>query len=106
MRSEMTPEELRARLDRGQPVVLLDVREGWERALCELPNATHIPLEEIETRVDELDPREETVVYCHHGIRSAAVVDYLRHLGFASVRNLSGGLDEWARTVDPSMRRY
>ncbi len=106
MRSEITPQQLKARLDRREPIVLLDVREAWERALCALPNAVHIPIEEIEARVDELDPREETVVYCHHGTRSAAVVDYLGHLGFACVSNLDGGLDEWSQTVDPSMRRY
>ena len=61
---------------------------------------------EIELRAGELDPNEETIVYCHHGIRSAAVADYLRRLGFARVVNLSGGLDEWARTVDRGMRRY
>ena len=106
MRTEITATELRARLERREPIVLLDVREGWETALARLENAVHIPIEEIEMRVDELDPREETVVYCHHGIRSAAVADYLRQLGFAKVANLEGGLDEWARTAAPSMRRY
>ena len=106
MSEEITPAELKVRLDRRDPIVLLDVREGWETSLARLENAVHIPIEEIETRVHELDPREETVVYCHHGVRSAAVADYLRRQGFAKVANLSGGLDEWARTVDRGMRRY
>ena len=106
MAHEITPSELKARLDRKDAMVLLDVREAWETSLARLENAVHIPIEEIEMRVDELDPREEVVVYCHHGVRSAAVADYLRQQGFARVANLEGGIDEWARSVDPSLRRY
>jgi adenylyltransferase/sulfurtransferase len=103
---EMTPIDLKARLDSGRPPILLDVRQDWETKLCRLPNAVHIPIEEIELRTEELSPESEIVVYCHQGVRSAAVADYLRSLGFTSVTNLAGGLDAWARTVDPSMRRY
>src|ERR1700741_2296325 len=103
---EMTAHELKTRLDRGQPPVLLDVRQDWETKLCRLANAIHIPIEEIELRTEELDPQSEIVVYCHQGVRSAAVAEYLRSLGFADVKNLAGGLDAWARTVDPRMRRY
>ena len=103
---EISPKDLKARLDKHEPVVLLDVRDDWETKLARLDNAIHIPTEEIELRAGELDPSEETVVYCHHGVRSAAVASYLRQLGFAKVANLSGGLDEWARTVDRGMRRY
>ena len=80
------------RLDRRDPVILLDVREDWETALCRLDNATHIPIEEIEFRTAELDPSDEIVVYCHHGVRSAAVAGFLRQQGFRAV-NLEGGLD-------------
>ncbi len=103
---EMTPKELKGRLDAGQPPVLLDVRQDWETKLCRLENSIHIPIEEIELRTEELNPESEIVVYCHQGVRSAAVAEYLRSLGFSSVRNLAGGLDSWARSVDPSMRRY
>ncbi len=106
MAEDINPAELKARLDRKEPVVLLDVRDGWETALCRLENSIHIPVEEIELRVDELNPEDEIVVCCHHGIRSAAVAGYLRNLGFRKARNLAGGLDHWARTVDPAMRRY
>jgi adenylyltransferase/sulfurtransferase len=102
----MTPKELKARLDSGQPPILLDVRQDWETRLCRLENAVHIPIEEIELRTEELDPKSEIVVYCHQGVRSAAVAEYLRTLGFGNVKNLAGGLDSWARTVDPTMRRY
>ena len=103
---EMPPNELKARLDSGRPPILLDVRQDWETKLCRLDNAIHIPIEEIELRTEELNPQSEIVVYCHQGVRSAAVAEYLRSLGFGDVRNLAGGLDLWARSVDPSMRRY
>jgi adenylyltransferase/sulfurtransferase len=102
----MTPQELKARLEGGRPPILVDVRQDWETRLCRLENALHIPIEEIELRSDELDAQSEIVVYCHQGVRSAAVAEYLRSLGFTDVKNLAGGLDAWARTVDPGMRRY
>ncbi|OLB03307.1 MAG: sulfurtransferase [Candidatus Rokuibacteriota bacterium] len=102
----ITPQELKARLSLRDRPLLLDVRQDWETRLCRLENSVHIPIEEIELRTEELDPGTETVVYCHQGVRSAAVADYLRRLGFKNVKNLDGGLDHWARTVDPAMRRY
>lgn len=103
---EITAQELKTRLDARPAPLLLDVRQDWETKLCRLPNAVHIPIEEIELRVEELNSEDEIVVYCHQGVRSAAVAQYLRGLGFTRVRNLAGGLDAWARTVDATMRRY
>lgn len=103
---EISPQELKARIDATGAPILVDVRQDWETKLCRLPDAVHIPIEEIEFRTDELNPEDEIVVYCHQGVRSAAVAHYLRGLGFKNVRNLMGGLDAWARTVDPGMRRY
>ncbi|HBH01500.1 MAG TPA: sulfurtransferase, partial [Candidatus Rokubacteria bacterium] len=97
--NEIRPEELKTRLEGSERPLLLDVRQEWETKLCRLENAIHIPIEEIEIRTDELDPEGEIVVYCHQGVRSAAVADYLRQLGFRNVRNLIGGLDHWARTI-------
>src|SRR5438128_8523156 len=102
----LTPQELKARLLRNDRPLLLDVRQDWETKLCRLENAVHIPIEEIELRTEELDPKSEIVVYCHKGVRSAAVAEYLRNLGFTDVKNLAGGVDFWAGTIDPSMRRY
>jgi rhodanese-related sulfurtransferase len=104
--SEISPQDLKARLDRNEAPLLLDVRQDWETQLCRLPNAVHIPIEELELRVEELNAQDSIVVYCHQGVRSAAVAEYLRSLGFRDVKNLSGGLDLWARTIDPAMRRY
>jgi rhodanese-related sulfurtransferase len=103
---EITPQDVKTRLDRNDRPVLVDVRDDWETKLCRLENALHIPMEELEFRAEELNQQDEIVVYCHHGVRSAAVADYLRRLGFTRVRNLAGGLDAWAATVDRSMRRY
>ena len=103
---EITPQELKTRIDSPGAPLLLDVRQDWETRLCRLENAVHIPIEEIELRADELNADDEIVVYCHQGVRSAAVADYLRRRGFKNVKNLLGGLDYWARTVDPTMRRY
>ncbi len=103
---QITPQDLKVLLDERRAPMLLDVREEWETRLCRLENSLHIPVEEIEARADELDPAEELVVYCHQGVRSAAVAEYLRQRGFRDAKNLVGGLDSWARTVDPSMRRY
>jgi rhodanese-related sulfurtransferase len=103
--TEISPQDLKARLDRHEPLVLLDVREDWETALCRLANSTHIPIEEIEFRTAELDQADDIVVYCHHGVRSAAVANFLRQQGFKAV-NLQGGVDQWARAIDPTMKRY
>ena len=103
--TDISPQDLKAKLDRHDSLVLLDVREDWETALCRLENATHIPIEEIEFRTTELDPADEIVVYCHHGVRSAAVANFLRQQGFKAV-NLAGGLDSWASSIDRTMRRY
>ena len=103
---EISAQELQARLAGADRPLLLDVRQDWETRLCRLENAVHIPIEEIEMRADELSADDEIVVYCHQGVRSAAVAEYLRQRGFKNVKNLRGGLDFWAWTVDPSMRRY
>ncbi|MCX8072137.1 MAG: rhodanese-like domain-containing protein [Candidatus Binatia bacterium] len=103
---ELSPAELAQRLARGEPVCLLDVREAEEVALAALPGAVHIPLRSLPARVGELDPRATIVVYCHHGMRSAMAAEWLVERGFQSVLNLAGGIDAWAREVDPTMPRY
>jgi sulfur-carrier protein adenylyltransferase/sulfurtransferase len=85
---------------------LLDVRETWEAEIASLPGAVLVPLGSLPDVIDKLDPQEDWVVYCHHGIRSQQAVDYLRQRGFESVRNLEGGIDAWARDNDPGMARY
>lgn len=106
MAQPMTPEELRARLDAGDDLVLLDVREPEELEICKIEGSVSIPLGELSVRANELDPDAEIVCICHHGIRSANAAMGLAQLDFERLWNLSGGVDRWARTVDPSMPRY
>jgi molybdopterin/thiamine biosynthesis adenylyltransferase/rhodanese-related sulfurtransferase len=103
---EITPAVLAARLERGEAPLLLDVREPYEWAIARLPEARLVPLSRLPDVLDSLNRSEEIVVYCHHGLRSAAAVDWLREQGFDRARNLVGGIDRWTLDVDPSMRRY
>jgi len=106
MAQQMTPQQLKARLDRHDPLIMIDVRDPWEVQICRLENTLHIPMEEVPFRLDELNPEDEYVVICHQGVRSAAISDWMERQGFLRVSNLEGGLDAWAQTIDARMRRY
>lgn len=105
---EITPEELKARLDRGERPALLDVREPFEWKIVNLGEygARMIPLKELPQREAELDPSQELILYCRSGSRSARAVEYLRARGFHNVLNLKGGVRRWAEAVDPSLPTY
>ncbi|MEO5816556.1 MAG: molybdopterin-synthase adenylyltransferase MoeB [Gemmatimonadaceae bacterium] len=103
---EITPLRLDARLRDGASIALLDVREPYEWAIARLTDARLVPLNSLPNAVHSLNREVEMVVYCHHGARSQAAVDWLRDQGFDKVRNLDGGIDRWSLEVDPSMRRY
>jgi rhodanese-related sulfurtransferase len=104
---QLAAPDLKDWLSRAQePVTLLDVREPWEFALCRIDGSLHVPLGQLPSRLAELDPDRTTVVICHHGMRSLQAGAYLKRQGFADVVNLSGGIDGWARTVDPAMAVY
>ena len=104
----LTAPELAAWLaDPARPdPVLLDVREPWEVAHAAMPGALAIPMGQITSRADELDPARTVVCVCHHGMRSMQVAMYLERRGFTDVWNLSGGIDAWSRQVDPSCPTY
>ena len=85
---------------------LLDVRESWELDICRFPGARHIPLGELPARLDEVPDDRPVVVVCHHGVRSAQAVGFLRRRGVPGAVNLKGGIDAWARAVDPAMAVY
>ncbi|MCE0523325.1 MAG: sulfurtransferase [Methylacidiphilales bacterium] len=103
----ITPTELKARLERGETLRLIDVREPDEWAVARLPEAELIPLGQFQQRAtDELSPDETLVLYCHHGMRSSRAQGYLKARGYANVLNLAGGIDAWALQVDPAMKRY
>jgi rhodanese-related sulfurtransferase len=104
--TELEPLELKRRLDRGEQLTILDVREPEELAIAALPGAKHIPMGDIPSRLAELDPDAEWVIVCHHGMRSANVAMYLARMGFEHIANLTGGIDQWSLTIDPSVPRY
>lgn len=103
----MTPLQLQETLARADPPpLLLDVREPWEERVCRIDGSVLVPMRRIPEAVRELDPEQETVVICHHGVRSYQVAYFLEHSGFKDVINLSGGVAAWARDVDPDMPTY
>ena len=97
--------DLKEQLDRGDDVLILDVREPHEYEIVNMGGYL-IPLGDLPKRVHELDSAREIVVHCHHGPRSARAVAFLQQMGFQKVRNLVGGIDQWAATVDPTLPRY
>jgi len=105
---DLTPADLKARLERGDALVLLDVREAHEPAIADLPpvGQKFIPMNEVSGRLDELDPNATTVVYCRSGARSAKVVRFLIASGFTDVLNLRGGVLRWRDDIDPSLTHY
>ncbi|HEX4210451.1 MAG TPA: rhodanese-like domain-containing protein [Candidatus Binataceae bacterium] len=103
---EIEAMELKQRLERGDPLLILDVREPEEVAVAAFPGALNVPMGDVPSRLAELDPEAEWVIVCHHGMRSANVAMYLIRNGFEKIANLSGGIDEWSLTVDPATPRY
>jgi sulfur-carrier protein adenylyltransferase/sulfurtransferase len=103
---ELTPQQLKHRLDAGEPLRLLDVREPWECAIAHLPGSLNIPLGEIPARWRELDADSEIIVLCKAGSRSRRAAQFLLAQGLHRVTNLSGGIDAWTRDVDPSLPSY
>lgn len=97
--------ELNQYLKKSAPL-LLDVREPWEFEICKLEGSQLIPMREIPLRIKELDKERETVVICHHGVRSLQVGYFLESSGFTDVINLSGGVAAWAGEVDSTMATY
>ncbi len=102
---EIQPEELKARLDAGEDIFILDVREPHEYQICNL-NGYLIPLGELPKRAHELDSSREIVAHCRSGVRSAKAVTFLQQAGFRKVKNLAGGILAWSDKVDPSVPKY
>jgi adenylyltransferase/sulfurtransferase len=105
--SEISATELKQRLDRGDDIQIIDVREADEVAIAKLPNSTHIPLGQVINRMGEIDSNRETVVHCKMGGRSAKAIDALKRSGFSgSLINLKGGITAWSNEVDPTVPKY
>jgi rhodanese-related sulfurtransferase len=103
---EIAPREVRQRLERGDKLLLVDVREKWEHDTARIDGARLIPLREIPAHLPELEDAEEIVMFCHHGMRSLDAAAWLRSQGLAGARSMSGGIDRWATEIDPGVPRY
>jgi rhodanese-related sulfurtransferase len=104
---EITATELKQRLDNGDDIQIIDVREADEVAKARIPNAIHIPLGQVINRMSEIDSERETVVHCKMGGRSARAIEALKRSGFSgNLTNLKGGITAWSNEVDPSVPKY
>ncbi len=105
---EITPQELKTRLDKGGEFVLIDVREQDEFDICHLDNAVLVPLSQFQQQIEDLKSytNKEVVCYCHHGTRSLQAALWMLKNGFNNVKSLKGGIDLWAREIEPEMERY
>ncbi|HEY5443628.1 MAG TPA: rhodanese-like domain-containing protein [Pyrinomonadaceae bacterium] len=104
---EITSTELKQRLDKGDDIQLIDVREDSEVAIARIPNSIHIPLGQVLARMNEIDQTRETVVHCKMGGRSARAIDALQRSGYTGkLINLKGGIIGWSNEVDPTVAKY
>ena len=104
---EITATELKRRLDGGDDIQIIDVREPNEYAFARIPNSVHIPLGQVLNRMSEIDPSRETVVHCKLGGRSARAIEALTRAGYqGKLVNLAGGITAWSNDVDPSVPKY
>ena len=106
---EITPAELKRRLDAGEPISLIDVREPAEFQVARIADAQLVPMRTVPAGLQNLEAAAEDrtlVVFCHHGVRSANVVSWLREQGVANCQNLAGGIDRWSLEIDPTVPRY
>ncbi len=104
---EISSGQVKSLQKRGEPLKILDVREPWEWDTARIEGSKHIPMGDIPARVhQELDPDDHIIVVCHHGVRSLTVTNWLRQQGFEKAQSMRGGIDGWARTVDPKVPLY
>ncbi len=103
---EITPAELKARLNSGEKLVLVDVREPWEQEICRIEGARLVPLGALAASLNALPDVDEVICYCHHGMRSLDAAAWLRFQGFEKAKSLAGGIERWSLEVDPNVPRY
>jgi rhodanese-related sulfurtransferase len=102
----ISPKELKSRLEKGEQLVLVDVREEWEYSLAKLDGSILIPLGTLPQSLAQLTRDSEIIAICHHGMRSADATNFLLQQGFPNVKNLVGGIDAWSTQVDGTVPRY
>ena len=103
---EIKPADVKARLDRGDKLHLVDVREPWEYDLCRIEGAKLVPLGSLAASLNTLPDVDEVICYCHHGMRSLDAAIWLRFQGIARAKSLAGGIERWSLEVDPTVPRY
>lgn len=104
---EISPEEVKSKIDATESFTLLDVREPWEFETARIAGATLMPMGDVPSRANqELDPDDHVVVICHHGVRSMNVTAWLRQQGFERVQSMRGGIDAWSRRIDRNVPVY
>lgn len=103
---QILPMELKQRLDQGEKVILVDVREPGEYQICRIEGAKLIPLGALPSHVQSLPDDEEVICYCHHGIRSLDAAVWLRQQGIEHAKSLAGGIERWSLEIDPNIPRY
>ena len=103
---EVTPKELRERLDRGDKLLLVDVRETHEHQICRIEGARLIPMRTIPASLQSLDTGDDVICFCHHGMRSLDVAAWLRSQGVERAQSLAGGIERWSAEIDPTIPRY
>jgi adenylyltransferase/sulfurtransferase len=103
---EITPADVKARLDRGESLVFVDVREPWEHQVCKIEGARLIPLGLLAASLQSLPDVDEVICYCHHGMRSLDAAAWLRFQGIEKAKSLAGGIERWSLEVDPNIPRY
>jgi adenylyltransferase/sulfurtransferase len=103
---EITPRQVKDRLERGEKLLLIDVREPHEHALCRIDGAVLIPMGTIPANLQKLDTDEDVICFCHHGMRSLDVANWLRQQGVTSAKSMAGGIDRWSTEIDPQVPRY
>lgn len=103
---EISAREVKERLDRGDKLMLVDVREPHEYEVCHIEGAVLIPMGSVPANLQKLDVDEEVICFCHHGMRSMDVANWLRGQGITSAKSMAGGIDRWSVEIDPSVPRY
>jgi adenylyltransferase/sulfurtransferase len=102
---QLSVKELKRRIDAGESVYLLDVREPWEYKIAQIGGKL-IPQNEVPRRLSEIDREREVIVHCHAGVRSQRIAEFLKQSGYPRVANLAGGIDAWSKEIDPTVPKY
>lgn len=103
---QIDPREVKRRLDAGEQLLLVDVREPWEFDICRIAGAKLVPLGSVPSNLPVFEQADEVVIYCHHGMRSMDATAWLRQQGVEGARSMAGGIERWSCEIDPAVPRY